>query len=115
MINKDILITILILFASQIVIWFQLNGQLVSQWCKDHPWILSFLGIPISYVFIIGTQYGYQAFDNVLWAQRLIGFGLGILCFTFCTYYFLGEGITTKTIVSLILALTLVLIQIFWK
>ena len=32
-----------------------------------------------------------------------------------CTYAMMGEGITTKTLVSLILAVTLVLIQVFWK
>ena len=62
MINKDVIICIVILFLSQIVIWFQLNGQLVSQWCKDHPWTLSILGIPISYALILTTEYGYRGF-----------------------------------------------------
>ena len=105
----------LLLGIGQILVWFQLNGQFVWKWFDNNPFILTLLGVPISYVFIIGTKYGYEAFDGVLWAQRLIGFGLGMIFFAFCTYYFMGEGITTKTGVSLILALTLVLIQIFWK
>jgi hypothetical protein len=113
--NKDTIICMLLLGFGQLLVWFQLNGQFVWKWFANNPLILTLLGIPISYVFILGTQYGYEAFDKVLWAQRLIGFGLGMVCFTFCTYYFLGEGITTKTVVSLTLALTLVLIQIFWK
>jgi len=113
--NKNILICIILLGIGQILVWFQLNGQFVWKWFEKNPLLLTLLGIPISYVFIIGTKYGYEAFDGVLWAQRLIGFGLGIVCFTFCTYYWLGEGITPKTLTSLGLALTLVAIQIFWK
>ena len=113
--NKNILICVILLGIGQILVWFQLNGQFVWKWFEKNPLLLTLLGIPISYVFIIGTKYGYEGFDNVLWAQRLIGFGLGIVCFTFCTYYWLGEGITPKTLTSLGLALTLVAIQIFWK
>ena len=111
MINKDILITILILFASQIVIWFQLNGQLVSQWCKDHPWILSFLGIPISYALILCTQYGYRGFE-ALWPIRLLGFAVGMISFPFITYWFLGEGITITTAISIMLAIVIMILQL---
>jgi len=40
---------------------------------------------------------------------------VGMISFSFLTYIFMGEAITTKTTVSLMLALTLVLIQILWK
>ena len=113
--NKNILICILLLGIGQILVWFQLNGQFIWKWFEKNPLLLTLLGIPISYVFILGTKYGYEAFNNVLWAQRLIGFGLGIVCFAFCTYYWLGEGLTTKTLISLGLAVILVSIQIFWK
>ena len=111
--NKDILLCALLLMAGQLCVWFQLNGQFIWKWFDKHPFILSLIGVPISYFFIIATR--YQGFDNVLWAQRLLGFGLGIFIFAGCTWFFMGEGITTKTFVSLSLALTLVMIQIFWK
>ena len=41
-------------------------------------------------------------------------FGTAI-SFTFLTWYFLGEGITPKTVVSLVMACSLIGIQIFWK
>ena len=75
----------------------------------------NYLKVPISYFFIVGTKLGYQGFNNVLWAQRLLGFGLGIFIFAVCTWFFMGEGITNKTIVSLVLALVLVMIQVFWR
>ena len=113
--NKNMIICMTLLGLGQLLVWFQLNGQFVWKWFDKNPLLLTLMGVPISYVFIIGTKYGYEAFNNVLWAQRLIGFGLGMICFTFCTYYFMGEGMTTKTVISLILSLTLVLIQIFCK
>ena len=113
--NKDIILCMILLGLGQLLVWFQLNGQFVWKWFERNPLLLCLLGVPISYLFIVGTKYGYEGFDNVLWAQRLIGFAIGIICFAFCTYYYMGEGITAKTGVSLVLAFGLVLIQIFWK
>ena len=110
MINKDILITIYILFSVQIVIWYQLNGQLISQWCKEHPWTLSLLGIPISYALILTTQYGYRGFGE-LWPIRLLGFATGMISFPVITYLILGEGITIKTGISIILAIIIMILQ----
>ena len=109
--NKDILITISILFSVQIVIWYQLNGQLISQWCKEHPWTLSFLGVPISYALILTTKHGYQGFGE-LWPIRLLGFAIGMISFPFLTYWMLGEGITLKTGISVLLAVIIMLIQL---
>jgi hypothetical protein len=111
MINKDIVLCILLLFLTQIVIWFQLNGQLTYQWCKDHPWTLSLLGVPISYALIISTQWGYQGF-GALWPIRLLGFAIGMISFPFITYWILGEGITLTTGISIILAIIIMLLQL---
>ena len=113
--NKDIILCMLLLMVGQICVWFQLNGQFIWKWFDKNPLLLSLLGVPISYFFIVATKLGYRGFDNVLWAQRLLGFGLGIFIFAGCTWFFMGEGVTTKTIVSLSLAMVLVMIQVFWK
>ena len=113
--NKNILFAILIFLVAQTMVWLQLNGQFVWKWFDKNPFLLSLAGIPISYGFILATRYGYNGFGEILWAQRLLGFALGIISFAFCTYWFLGEGVTSKTFVSLVLAMGLVLIQIFWK
>ena len=109
--NKDIAITISILFLVQIVIWYQLNGQLISTWCKEHPWTLSFLGVPISYALILCTQYGYRGFGE-LWPIRLMGFATGMISFPFITYLLLGEGITVKTGISIVLAAVIMVLQL---
>ena len=99
----------------QIVTWFQLNGQFVWPWFKNNPLILCLFGIPISWLYIEATRLGFIAFEGILWPGRLLGFAMGMLTFAVCTVWFMGEGLTTKTVISLILATILTCIQIFWK
>tara|TARA_A100001515_G_scaffold110454_1_gene91433 strand:+ start:624 stop:968 length:345 start_codon:yes stop_codon:yes gene_type:complete len=113
--NNNILIGLLMYFVTHIIIWFQVNGQFVWPWAKDNPWLMSALGLPISYVLIIATKYIVAGFDGLLWPGRLVGFGSGMIVMAILTWCILGEGISTKTLVSLGLATTLVFIQVFWK
>ena len=100
----------------QIIIWYQTNGQFLNKWAKDHPLMMSLIfGTLISYNFILGTKYIVEHFDGQLWPGRLIGFGIGAMSFGILTYIHMGEGITAKTAVTLVLATTLVLVQILWK
>ena len=113
---SKLLIGILFFLAGQTMIWYQTNGQFKWKWFAEHPILLSLMfGAFISYTYIIGTKYIVEHFDGLLWPGRLIGFGIGAVTFAILTYFYMGEGITAKTAVSLILAITLVSIQIFWK
>jgi len=106
---------ILYFAIGQVIIWYQTNGQFKWKWVSDHPIIMSLIFGPIiSFTFIMGTKYIVEHF-GFLWPGRLLGFGIGAICFGILTYYHMGEGITAKTAVCLILAITLVLVQIFWK
>lgn len=109
--SREQLITIAILFSTQIIVWFQLNGQLVWKWFKDHPFLLAVLGLPISMLFIYTTKLGYPAFNNQLWPIRLLGFATGMISFPIITWLMLGEGLTIKTIISMILAMIIMVIQ----
>ena len=82
---------------------------------KNNVLILCLFGLPISWIYILATKWGFIAFDGVLWPGRLLGFAMGMLTFAVCANVFLGEGLTNKTIISLFLALVLVCIQVFWK
>ena len=99
----------------QIVTWFQLNGQYVWPWFKNNVFLLCLMGIPISWFYIEATRYGFIAFEGLIWPGRLLGFATGIFIFALCANIFMGEGLNTKTLVSLILATALVCIQVFWK
>lgn len=113
---KDLITGLTLIFFGQAMIWFQTNGQFVWDSFKKNTILLSIgLGSVISYMFIIGTRHLVSHFDGLLWPGRFIAFGLGIVSFTTLTWYFLGEGLTTKTIVSLLLAFILVGVQVLWK
>ena len=109
--NKEILFCILILFFVQIVVWFQLNAQVRWDWFKDNYWLMSLLGVPISYAVMYSTKYGYAGFGE-LWPIRLLGFAVGMMTFPFITYIVLGEGITLKTGISMLLATVILLLQL---
>ena len=113
--SKALLLCFFWFFIAHIAVWFQLNGQFKWEWFKNNEWILALCGIPISFLYIWGTKYAVQGFDGLLWPGRFIGFGTGMIAFSILTYLIMGEGITTKTLISLILATTLVAIQILWK
>ena len=113
MINKYILITIGIFLLNNILIWYQLNSQLVWDWAKGTKsmWIMSLLGIPISLMFWYATKVGYEGFGN-LWAVRFMGFATSMLTFPVMTWLYLGETVTLKTLVTLLLAFIIMLLQL---
>ena len=114
--NISKLITGTLLFLlGQTLVWYQINGQFLSDWIKQRPLMMSLLGIPISYVYIYATQHLVEAFDGDLWPQRLIGFSMGMIAFAFLTWIHLNQAITPKTAVTLALAIAIVVIQIIWK
>jgi hypothetical protein len=112
---NNLVIGLVLFFLSHIVIWIQINGQFVWVWFKDNPLLVSLFGFPISYLLIVATKYIVAGFDGILWPGRFIGFGTGMIVMAIFTWYFLGEGFTTKTITSLLIATGLVCMQIFWK
>jgi hypothetical protein len=113
--NTNILIGFLLFLLGQALIWMQTNSQFIWEWAKEHRFIMALCGVPISYLLILASKYVVEGFDGLLWPGRLIGFGSGMVVMAFFTWYFMGEGISLKTLVSLIIACILVLIQMIWK
>ena len=105
----------LLFLLGQTLVWYQINGQFLTDWIKERPLTMSLLGIPISYVYIYATQYLVEAFNGDLWPQRLIGFSMGMIAFAFLTFIHLNQAITLKTAVTLALATAIVVIQIVCK
>ena len=111
MINKDIVWCITIAIFLHIIIWYQLNGQLIWKWFKDNYLLMSLLGIPISYGWMKFTEIGYEGFGE-LWPVRFIGFATGMLSFPIMTWLYLGETITLKTLISILLATVIMIVQV---
>ena len=106
-------ITMLLFFFNNILIWYQLNSQLVWDWAKTSKamWFSALMGIPISLLFWYATRVGYEGFGN-LWAVRFIGFSTSMLTFPIMTYFYLGEIITLKTLITIMLAIIIMILQL---
>tara|TARA_B100000497_G_scaffold107528_1_gene125199 strand:- start:436 stop:744 length:309 start_codon:yes stop_codon:yes gene_type:complete len=101
--------------VAQSMIWYQTNSQFFSDWVKERPLLMACLGIPISYILIYASRYVVAGFDGLLWPGRLIGFSTGMIVMAILTYAHLGESITLKTGVTLLLAFIIVMVQLYWK
>jgi len=110
---SKIVITILIFLFNNILIWYQLNGQLVWKfWTTPKGIALSLLlGVPITALFWLATKWGYIGFGN-LWAVRFMGFATSMMTFPIMTYLYLGEPMTLKVIATICLAVVIMIIQI---
>ena len=107
--NKNVILCVVLLFLGQIVVWYQLNSQLVWDWAKTTKsmWFMSLMGVPISVLFWYTTKFGYEGFGE-LWPIRLLGFATGMISFPIITWLMIGEGITLKTGISILLAIIII-------
>ena len=113
---KELLIGAGLFLIAQTLAWYQTNGQFISSWVKEHPILVSgLMGIPVGMGYIYGTTYIVQAFGGSLWPARILGFVTGVTAFSVLTFIHLKEGINIKTGIILLLATTIVLLQVFWK
>lgn len=112
---KNLILGVLFILLAQIIAWFQQFATIRWPWFKDHVWVLVvLLGIPTSYLFIWGAQYLYSDVTSV-WSVRLIQFSIGMGVVLGLTYFVMGESLTLKNGVCLLLSILIVLIQAFWK
>ena len=113
---RDLITSIVLFTIGQVLIWFQTNAQFLNEWAKENPFMISCVfSIPISYMMIHAITLVVGHFNGLLWPGRFIGFAAGVIVFAFLSYIFMGEGLTAKTGVSLLLSIILVCIQVFWK
>lgn len=112
---KHIALSFSIFLLGQIVVWIQVNGPLLWDWAKTYKTALMLLGVPITWAFMEATRYAVSGFGGLFWPGRFTSFVAGIFIFTIMTLVFKNEAITLKTGVSLGLAFSLILVQLFWK
>ena len=105
-------LAVIILAISNILAWFQLNTQFMTNskfW--NNPYWMGVVGIPIGTLFFIASKLSYEHF-GFTWNIRMIGFGVGTIMFGIMSYIFLNEVPTIKTIICILLAIAIILIQV---
>ena len=99
-------------FIASILAFFQLQGHYV--WDKPFfksMWFVYLTSLIIAPLYWYSTKWSYEHF-GAFWNMRLAGFGIGTLTFGFLTWMLIGEVPTLKTAITLLLALSIILIQI---
>lgn len=99
----------------QVFSFLQLQGSVKWNWYHKYPIIVLLSSIPAAWFYIKSVEGFVHHFDGQLWPSRLIGFGIGIIVFVSLSVMLFKEPITMKTLVCLLLAATILSIQIFWK
>ena len=112
-INKEIILTMILFTINNIMIWYQLNSQLVWDWAKGTTSLViaCIMGIPITYIFWYCTKIGYEGF-GALWPVRFMGFATSMITFPILTYFYLGETIGLKTALTIMLSVAIMIIQL---
>jgi len=110
--SKNILLYVGLVCLSQLIFWFQVNGQFLWEFFRKYPYIIALMGLPSGYLVIIASKYGYQGFDGEIWPMRIIGFSSGTVIGAILLYALMDEGLTVKTILCLLLSLIIIIIQI---
>ena len=93
--------------------FFQLQGHYVWPKMKflNSMWWVYGTSLIIAPLFFYSTKWSYEHF-GAFWNMRLAGFGIGTIVFGTLAWMFIGEIPTLKTIVCLLLAMAIILIQI---
>ena len=99
-------------FIGSIIAFYQLQGWIAYEYkFLKSIWWVYFTSIFIAPLFFWSTIWSYEYF-GFTWNIRLIGFGLGTIVFGILSWSLLDEIPTLKTIICLLLAASIVLIQV---
>lgn len=102
-------------FIAQALTFIQLQGPMKWDLLNNHKNWLLLLGLPVSWLFMNSVNNFVLAFDGLIWPSRLIGFSIGITVFTIMSQLLFAESLTLKTGVCLLLGMTILVIQLYWK
>jgi hypothetical protein len=112
---EKLIVGIIFGIFAQVLIFFQLQGQMKFEWFKNNYWLVVLMGIPASMLFMYSVKNMVLAFNGEMWPSRLIGFSIGAIVFSYLSWRVFDEPLTVKTIVCLCLAVAILLIQLIAK
>lgn len=98
---------------AQIITFLQLQGNVKWNWFDKYPIPILLSSIPLTWLYIKSVENLVTAFGGELWPSRLIGFGVGVIVFTLMSHFIFNEVIGLKTIICLLLAFCIILVQLY--
>ena len=110
---SKLLLSVILFLVGHTLIWFQLNGQF--KWTDSSFWTnplwMSLIGTPVGLAFFYATKFSFEHF-GFTWNMRMIGFGVGTVVFGIMSWFYLNEIPTLKTVICILLAIAIILIQV---
>jgi hypothetical protein len=105
--------SIILLIIANTISWFQLHSQFVWKevWFWNNPWTTALVGFPVGVMYFYATKFSFLHF-GFTWNFRMVGFGVGTIIFGIMSWSMLKEIPTLKTVICILLALAIILIQI---
>ena len=98
---------------ASVIAFYQLQGHYVYEnvkFLKSIWWVYA-TSLIIAPLFWYSTKWSYEHF-GAFWNMRLAGFGIGTLVFGIMAWILIGEIPTIKTVICLLLAIAIILIQV---
>ena len=109
---------ICLVLLTQVMIWFSANTQFMHERYAKHSFMICLLlSLPVSVCAYYATKYMYTGLGNEsIWSVRLLIFGISTTTFAIMTSQFMNETLfNPKTMICLLLAFTIVWIQVAWR
>ena len=110
-----LLLGIIFGILGQVFSFMQLQGSIKYGWYQKYPILILLSSIPAAWFYIKSVEHLVAWGDGQLWPSRLIGFGIGMIVFVLLSMVLFKEPLTLKTLTCLMLAASILLVQIFWK
>ena len=105
---------ILLLSIVYVIGWYQIHGQFISEWFNKYQYYLIWISVPATLVSIRAVKLINEHFNGLIWPNRILTFGIGIILFTILTSFHFNEKINAKTLTLLLLCGIVVAIQALW-
>lgn len=102
-------------FLAQVGAWLQHNLQFKYPSLTPEWWGWYVLSIPLTWLFLKSTQLTVTGFGGSIWANRFMGFSIGIIVYAILTQLVFNQQITPKIWIQILLAFGIISTQIFMK
>lgn len=101
---------------AQSLAWLQFNLQFKNpEKFGLNWWGYYVMAIPITLCFLWATKYGVNGLGGSLWANRFMGFAIGIIIYGILTQIFFDQPVTPKVLVQMLLAVGILSVQFIMK
>ena len=112
---KLVIYGVILITIAQTAVWFQHNWQFVNKKFGPEWWGWYLMAIPITWLFLKSTQLGVTGFGGSVWANRFLGFVVGMLVYAVLTQWFFDQEMTRKVWIQMGLCLSILFVQFYMK